>query len=169
MSRAVAGLAALSLAGACDDGPTGLDSGVATTSEIMTLVPRAATIQPGKVVFLRAKLIDALGKAVPGIAITWTSSNEAVARVSAAGEVFGRAEGRALIVASASGKTQVSTIHVLLERPRKGQKPDVKQKPTMDPGRLEHPIMDSRCIHGRCLAFSSAFDATASGTIPYWR
>jgi uncharacterized protein YjdB len=120
MSRIVATLSALTLAGACNDAfspPPNIPS-----FEGLTVVPRSATIQAGQVVALTAKLIDANGDQLSGVATSWTSSNEVVATVAATGEVLGRGAGRAIITATAQGKSQTAAIQVL-GRP---SKPDPK-------------------------------------------
>jgi uncharacterized protein YjdB len=129
MSRIVATFSVLTLAAACNDAfspsPPALPSGG------MTLVPRTATIHSGQVVALKASLIDEHGDRLDGFIVSWRSSNDAVATVASTGEVFGRGVGNAVITASAAGKTQTSTIHVLA----RGQKPDSqgeKPKPNSD-------------------------------------
>jgi uncharacterized protein YjdB len=84
----------------------------------MTVEPRNATIQAGQVLPLKATLIDEHGNRLDGVGISWTSTNDAVATVSRSGEVFARAAGRAVITASALGKSQFSTIHVRARPPK---------------------------------------------------
>jgi uncharacterized protein YjdB len=86
----------------------------------MTLVPRTATIHAGQFVGLEARLVDEFGDEL-GNSFSWSSSDDAVATVSN-GVVYGRSEGSAVITASALGKGQSSTIHVVA---RQG-KPDEK-------------------------------------------
>jgi hypothetical protein len=126
MSRTVATLGALILAGACTDtsGPT---PPLPPGGETMTVVPRSATLRPGQVVALKAQLIDADGNAMEEVAISWRSSDDAVATVAATGEVYGRSEGRAVISASAQGRSQIASIRVL----QREQKPE--SKPTPEP------------------------------------
>jgi uncharacterized protein YjdB len=123
LSRTVAAFAALILAGACSDtsGP-GEESPDFSTGG-MTLAPRNATIQTGQVVVLKAARIDANGHQLDGVGITWTSTNSAVATVSAAGEVFGQGAGHAIITASGLGSSQFANIHVLGRTPRPDPKP----------------------------------------------
>lgn len=113
LSRTIAALAALILAGACHD-TSGPDSqGPDLSTGGMTLIPRSATIRSGEVVVLKATPIDANGGRPAVVGISWTSTNEAVATVTARGEVFGRGAGHAIITASAPGWSQFSTIQVL--------------------------------------------------------
>jgi uncharacterized protein YjdB len=123
LSRTVAAFAALILAGACSDtsGPDGGSPDFNTGG--MTLAPRNATIQTGQVLVLKATRIDANGDRLDGVGITWTSTNSAVATVSAAGEVFGQGTGHAIITASALGSSQFANIHVLGRTPRPDPKP----------------------------------------------
>lgn len=79
----------------------------------MTLAPRIATIGAGQVVALTAQVFDEFGDPMVGVKYTWTSSNESVATVSTSGTVYGQAEGRAAITASARGQAQTSSVHVL--------------------------------------------------------
>jgi hypothetical protein len=120
MSRIIAALSAITLLGACNDSFSPPPN--VPTFEGLTVVPRSATIQAGQVVALKARLIDANGDPLSGVATSWTSSNEVVATVAATGEVLGRGAGNAIITATAQGKSQTAAIHVL-GRP---SKPDPK-------------------------------------------
>jgi uncharacterized protein YjdB len=111
MSRILATVSALTLVGACNDAfspPPNIP-----IFEGLTVVPRSATIQAGQVVALKARLIDANGDPLNGVATSWTSSNEVVATVAATGEVLGRGAGHAIITATAQGKSQTAAILVL--------------------------------------------------------
>jgi hypothetical protein len=121
MSRVVATLATLSLTAACNDtsGPGGQLGEPGRGG--MTVVPRFATIGAGQVIALTARLRDYDGNRIETVTIGWASSNEAVATVSSRGEVMGRAEGRAIITASAQGDAETSTIRVIGKR---GPKPE---------------------------------------------
>lgn len=121
MSRVVAALAALSFTGACNDtsGPGGQLGEPGRGG--MTVVPRFATINAGQLVALTAQLRDGDGNRIETVTIGWASSNEAVATVTSRGEVMGRAEGRAIITASAEGDAETSTIRVV---GRRGPKPE---------------------------------------------
>jgi hypothetical protein len=88
----------------------------------LVVVPSNATIAAGQVVMLKAGMRDEFGDALVGVTVQWSSSNSAVASVAPSGEVLGRAEGTATIVADADGKRQTSAIHVVGQ---KGKKPDL--------------------------------------------
>ena len=88
----------------------------------LSIVPSNATIAAGQVVQLQASMHDEFGNDLIGVTVQWSSSNSAVASVAPSGEVLGRAEGTATIVADADGKRQTSAIHVVGQ---KGKKPDL--------------------------------------------
>jgi hypothetical protein len=121
MSRVVAALAALSFTGGCNDtsGPGGQLGEPGRRG--MTVVPRFATIGAGQVIALTARLRDADGNRIETVTIGWASSNDAVATVTSRGEVMGRAEGRAIITATAEGDAETSTIRVVGSRGPKPQ------------------------------------------------
>jgi uncharacterized protein YjdB len=131
LSRVVAVLAGLTIAGACTDSNAPVDpfnpGEAPTDGTFMTLAPTSATISPGQTVLLHAQLHERLGTPIQGVTIKWRSHNQAVASVSDGGEVQGKAEGHAVIIASAQGRSQVATVHVL----RRG--PQIELKPNMDP------------------------------------
>jgi serine/threonine-protein kinase len=74
------------------------------------------SLQVGGNAQLQATTRDAQGNALSGRAITWTSSNPAVVRVGAGGELTGVAPGTATITAAAEGRT--ATVTVTVEAPR---------------------------------------------------
>ncbi|HEV8455543.1 MAG TPA: Ig-like domain-containing protein [Gemmatimonadales bacterium] len=116
LSRIIAALSAITLLGACNDSFS--PSASVPSFEGLTVVPQSATIQAGQVVALKARLIDENGDQLREVATSWMSSNETVATVAASGEVLGRGAGRAIITATAQGKSQTAAIHVL-DRPSK--------------------------------------------------
>src|SRR2546421_254369 len=93
-------------------------SGSATVS--VTIVPVAsvsvspatASVQTGQTVQLTATPKDASGAALSGRAVTWASSNAAVATVSGTGLVTGVAAGSATITATSEGKSGTSALTV---------------------------------------------------------
>jgi hypothetical protein len=121
LSRTLVILTALAFSAACSD-PVGprllVDDGGEQESEALSVTPRTATIEAGGVVLLHAKLVDGSGKRIPAV-VQWTSSRDAVATVTASGEVQGRSAGRAIITARAAGKRQTAIIHVLSPKPEK--------------------------------------------------
>ena len=88
----------------------------------LTVVPSSATIIAGQVLPLTATMRDQFGDPLL-VAVTWKSSNEAVAMVAANGEVLGRSEGVATVTADAQGKTQTSGIRVLARPPKENSDP----------------------------------------------
>ena len=76
----------------------GGDVGVAT----IEVTPAEATLIPLDTIRLAAVARDAGGQAVPGVPVGWTTSDAAIATVTA-GEVTGLAPGEATITASAEG------------------------------------------------------------------
>ena len=78
----------------------------------VTVSPPADTIAPGDTLRLVAEAYDESGHLVAGAEFTWSSSNLAVATVSASGLVRGAGEGRATITASAGDASGTSEITV---------------------------------------------------------
>jgi uncharacterized protein YjdB len=87
---------------------TTVQAAVATVS----VEPGSATVVVGGSVLLTASARDAAGKAITGRPVAWSTSNPAVATVSASGMVTGVAVGSATITATVEGKTGTSTITV---------------------------------------------------------
>ena len=132
-SRTFALLATLALLTGCNDtsGPPRVGDLGGEPGQI-SVVPRAATIEAGRVVRLHATLIDEFGDRLPA-AVQWKSSDDAIATVAATGEVYGRAAGHAIITATAAGKSQTSTIRVLERKSKpegKDQEPLLLQRQT---------------------------------------
>jgi hypothetical protein len=129
LSRIAGVVVVLGLSGACADDPTGprlvpdIDRSLPAT---MTLIPRSATIRPGHSMLLHATLVDGAGQAMQGVEFSWRSSDNAVAAVSAAGQVLGKKPGRAVITASARGKSLASTIQVQFHGPKEPLEPEPK-------------------------------------------
>jgi uncharacterized protein YjdB len=124
-SAIIALLSTLAVLAGCNEAfspPPNAPSGISGGG--LTVVPRSATIHAGQVVALRATLDDINGDRITDAEISWRSDNEAVATVTATGEVLGRAGGRAVIAASAEGKTQTSFIKVTGKPPKPAPKGD---------------------------------------------
>jgi hypothetical protein len=85
------------VAAACKKDSPGPDAGVTT----LNLSAAASFGLVGDSVLFTARVIDGNGQTVQGAAVTWTSSNTAVATVSAAGYVTGRAVGTTTITSRA--------------------------------------------------------------------
>jgi uncharacterized protein YjdB len=123
LSRLVAIIGSAGAIIACNDSvsptpPSGSGGSGSGVHSGISVVPRTATIEAGQVVTLRASLIDEFGDPLEG-GFSWRSSNDAVATVASTGDVYGRSEGVVTVTASALGKSQSSTVHVL----RRGPKP----------------------------------------------
>ena len=93
-----------------------VDSAVVMVSAVpvasVALSPAAASLSVGQLVQLTATAQDSTGAPLAGRVVTWTSSNGAVARVSADGLVTGAAPGSATITAASEGKGSTATITV---------------------------------------------------------
>jgi uncharacterized protein YjdB len=92
------------------DGITGTATLVVSPPTIAVSVVRvtmtdSSAISAGRTVQASATVIDNFGSVMPGQAVTWSSSNPAVATVSSTGLITSVANGTALITASASGKS----------------------------------------------------------------
>ena len=74
--------------------------------------PPAATIEEGQSIQLKATPRGALGNALTGRAVAWSSSNPRVATVSSAGLVKGVFRGSAAITATSEGRTGFAEIFV---------------------------------------------------------
>ena len=121
LSRILATLSALVLAGACQESfSTGPNN---PSLDGLTVEPRSATIEAGRTVTFKATLRDENGDAVSGAPVAWRSSDDAVATVASSGEVFGRSAGRAVITAAVQGKSQFSTVLVMARKPKDDPKP----------------------------------------------
>jgi uncharacterized protein YjdB len=79
----------------------------------VAILPQAATIQRGSTVQLTASVTDESGAAITNRAPTWTSSNTAIAIVSASGLVTAVATGSASVVAALDGKADTTSITVV--------------------------------------------------------
>ena len=78
----------------------------------VTVSPAAATIVVGGTQQLSAVTKDSAGNTLNGRVVTWSSSNPAVATVSASGLVSGVAAGSASITATSEGKTGSAAVTV---------------------------------------------------------
>lgn len=78
----------------------------------VSLSPTTATLQVGGTQQFTATPRDASGNALTGRTVSWSSSNTAVATVSAAGLVTGVASGTATITATSEGKSGTATVTV---------------------------------------------------------
>ena len=80
----------------------------------VTVLPASTTIQIGGGATLTATVKDITDAVVPDAAVTWSSSNTAVATVSATGVVTGQAVGTTTISATSGGRTGTASVNVVL-------------------------------------------------------
>ncbi|MGH7644169.1 MAG: Ig-like domain-containing protein, partial [Gemmatimonadales bacterium] len=85
---------------------------VAAPVASLTVGPTDGRVPAGGTLQLSATARDRGGRALPGRAVTWTSSNPRIATVSAAGLVTGVAPGSARITAAGEGRRAVATVTV---------------------------------------------------------
>jgi uncharacterized protein YjdB len=97
-------------------------NGVVSKSVTVTVIPAIAEVvvtpSPTNVIItqtaqLTATPRDAAGAAITGRTVTWTSTDSAIARVSATGLVTARTLGTTTITAAAEGKTGTATVVVV--------------------------------------------------------
>ena len=82
------------------------------TPTALTVAPATATVAIGATQTLAATVKDQNGAVMTGQAVTWSSSNTAVATVNASGVVTGVTAGSATITATSSSKTGTTSITV---------------------------------------------------------
>jgi len=100
---------AIGLGGACGDDPVDPEP-VATA---ITIEPATATLKDaGETVQLTATVEDQNGDAMPGVAVTWSSSDLLIATVSQGGVVKGVEGGTATVTASVDSLAATATITV---------------------------------------------------------
>ncbi|MEW5931019.1 MAG: Ig-like domain-containing protein [Gemmatimonadota bacterium] len=78
----------------------------------VAVTPSSGTLDPGGTLQLTTTLRDASGNVLTGRAVTWTSSNTAVATVDASGRVTAVGPGTATITATSEGKSGTATVTV---------------------------------------------------------
>jgi uncharacterized protein YjdB len=79
----------------------------------VTIAPLTATIASGSTVTLVATVKDVNGTTVTDRVVTWKSSNDLVATVSATGVVTGLVAGSATITATTEGKSGTATVTII--------------------------------------------------------
>src|SRR5438445_460839 len=99
---------------ATSEGQSGTAAVTVSTVPVASVVvsPAAANVSVGGTTPLSATPKDAAGSVLTGRAVTWTSSNPAIATVSATGLVTGVAAGSATITATSEGKTGSAAVTV---------------------------------------------------------
>lgn len=99
---------------ACSDGPLDPEKQRVETVEVS---PGALTLTAGESRALGATLRSSSGSVLSGRALAWSSDNETVASVNAAGQVTAFAPGTAVITAASEGRTGRATITVPAPQP----------------------------------------------------
>ncbi|HET9634718.1 MAG TPA: Ig-like domain-containing protein [Gemmatimonadaceae bacterium] len=94
-----------------------VDSAPAVAVASVAVSPASASVQVGSTTQLSATTSDASGNTLTGRAITWSSSNGAIATVSSNGLVTGASAGSVQITATSEGQTGSSTITVTATTP----------------------------------------------------
>lgn len=80
----------------------------------VTLAPDSALLIPGESRTFTATTKDAGGAVLTGRSVSWSSSNAAVASVSASGTVTAVTAGQALVIATSEGKADSAAIRVVI-------------------------------------------------------
>lgn len=78
----------------------------------VTVTPSPASVREGATLQLSAVTADSSGATLPGRTVTWATSNDHVAKVSASGLVTAVAAGTATVTANSEGQTGTSTVQV---------------------------------------------------------
>jgi len=78
----------------------------------VTVTPLSATVSVGQTAQLTATLKDASGNVLSGRAVTWSSSDTTIARVSGSGVVTAVATGSGTITATSEGQSGTSSVSV---------------------------------------------------------
>ena len=111
LASALAGAVAAGTLGiACSTSST--VSGPAALVHSIVLSPKSATLNPGATQDFTAQPLDASGKVVPGVTLSWASSNTGIVTVTQSGAVTAVAVGSAQIAASAYGINGLATVTV---------------------------------------------------------
>lgn len=114
-SGVVTGVAAGTVQVAASSGGKSANATITVTSRPVSLVrvtPGSATIAVAQSTPLQAEALDAAGERVLGRPVTWASSNETIALVSATGVVAGIAPGSVTISATIDGQSGTAAITV---------------------------------------------------------
>ncbi len=103
--RALTAAAAVALSAACDSDGNPIGGGPERTPvATVAVAPGDVSLVVGEAAPLAARTFASDGRELEGRAVAWRSTNEAVARVSAAGVVSALGEGAATIVAASEGR-----------------------------------------------------------------
>lgn len=99
---------------AASEGKTGTSQVTVTLPPVakVTITPSTALLAPAQSTQLTATLTDANDRVITGPAVTWSTSNSAVATVSSSGLVTGVASGSATVTATSQGVSATATITI---------------------------------------------------------
>jgi len=99
---------------ATSEGKSGTAAVTVTNAPVasVTVTPSSATVSVGQTAQLTATLKDASGNVLSGRAVTWSSSDTTIARVSGSGVVTAVATGSATITATSEGQSGTSSVSV---------------------------------------------------------
>src|SRR5919109_1730229 len=103
--------------GALSNVASGTTAAVSVPVATVSVTPTTASVVASQTVQLTATASDVNGNPLSGRAVTWSSSNAAVATVSATGLVTGVAAGTATITATSEGKSGTASITVTAPPP----------------------------------------------------
>lgn len=92
--------------------PVTVEEAPAVPVATVTVTPSPATVKVGATVQLSATVKDADGTVLTGRALTWSTSNQNVAKVSSTGLVSGVGAGTVSITATSEGQSGTSTVEV---------------------------------------------------------
>lgn len=139
------------------------DADLATVASI-TVTPPVARIAPGGRVQLHAAVRDGAGTSLTEHEVTWSSSNDDVARVSPRGLVSGRSDGATVVTASSDGKSGSATITVRRSVEAVELVPAVGQIRVAETLELVAITRDQNgnAVTGRRIAWSSSNDQVAT-------
>jgi uncharacterized protein YjdB len=111
VSGLATGLATITATSGGRSGSTQVQVGTVPVAAV-AVSPNPAAVQIGATVQLTATVTDASGKTLVGRTVSWSSSNAAVATVSASGVATGVAAGTATISATSEGKSGTTALSV---------------------------------------------------------
>lgn len=139
---------------------------------VAAAVPAAITVTPDTVVFsapaqteqLSAEVSDQIGRTMAGVAVSWSSSNNTVATVSATGLVTAGGVGATTITAAAGQATGVATVMVSQEIDTVVVSPRSKRLSPGDTVRLVAEALDAEghVVEGTHFVWSSSNASVAA-------
>ena len=111
MTKTLLLAAALLMDIACNDSTSPPPPGPPTVASI-AVAPSPGTLLVGSTAQLTATTKDSAGSVLTGRAVTWASSNPAVATVSATGVITALSSGSVVVQATYSGVTGATTVDI---------------------------------------------------------